>query len=84
MYHVINYDLHRPDQNYEALYAFFKRFDHRKVSDSCWVLKTDLPAYQLLTMMSQFFDRDDQVSIFDFHHCASTNLPPEVASWLPR
>ena len=80
MYHVINYDLHRPDQNYGALYEFFRRFDHKKVSDSCWVLKTDLTAYQLLTMMSQFFDRDDKVSICDFQHCASMNLAPEVTS----
>lgn len=84
MFHLISYDLHRPIQNYGDLYKFFGKFDHKMVARSCWILKTNLTASQLESILAQYIDRNDKLIVVDFHNCACLNLPPDVTSWLPR
>lgn len=47
MLHLIAYDLNRPGQNYALLYRAITESPCAKLTESCWLIRSDLTATQI-------------------------------------
>lgn len=84
MLHMLTYDLTLPGRDYRALITAICSYDYIHINNSCWVIRSDLPATQLRNHLAKFLDTSDNLIICDFHNWASYNLPLEVTKWLSR
>lgn len=84
MLHLITYDLHKPGQNYEPLCQAIAAWPYVKLTESCWVIRSDLTATQIRNFLTPCIDTNDTLFICDFHHFAHSGLPAWAVRWLSK
>lgn len=82
MHYIVSYDLKNPGQDYQSLINAIKLFNHIYIGGSCWAVKTNLTATQILHTLARYIDTTDNLIVCDFRNWAGCNLTPEVIHWL--
>jgi hypothetical protein len=69
MIYIINYRLHKPDKDYEALYQAIREISgtYWHNTTSSWLVKSQLSAEQIYNLLDPNIDKDDEVAIFRLH-----------------
>lgn len=82
MLHLITYDLSDPGQNYNALRNAITEHPFVKITESCWIIRSNLTAPQIRDILRPCLDTNDRLFVCDFHHYAAMGLPNWCALWL--
>lgn len=83
MKHLITYDLYCPGQNYQKLiYAIESLGPAKKLSASCWAVKTSLSSSQIRDCLAYSLDRNDHLFVCPFGSYATINCRQETVAWL--
>lgn len=83
MKHLITYDLYDPGQNYEKLISAIKSLGTAKrISGSCWAVKTHLSSGQICTCLASTLDQNDLLFVCPFGSYAAINCKQETLAWL--
>lgn len=62
--YIIIYDLMAPGKNYELLYNTIKSYGTwGKITESCWIIVTSLPATAIRDRLSLCIDRNDRLFV---------------------
>ena len=83
MRYVISYDLLKPGQNYEKLWAELERFKAKRVLESQWVIRrSNTTAKNLRDHFKEFVDANDRLLIvcIDDSDWAGRNLRTKISS----
>ena len=80
---AINYTLHWPGQNYRRLANSipFICNQYAHVSDSFWLIKTEMTCAQIRNSLKLMVDTNDLLMISEVQDWASYNLPPNIVVW---
>lgn len=85
MTYLITYDLRNPGKNYDCLICAIKACGNwAKINQSCWAIKSNQTAAQIMTALSAYLDRNDTLFVADFWNWAFRNADPDVVDWLNR
>lgn len=83
MKYLITYDLNNPGQNYQKLIeAIDSLGSAKKLSSSCWAVKTALCSRQIRNYLAYFLDCNDYLFVCPFGSYAAFNCKQETAIWL--
>lgn len=82
MLHLIAYDLHKPGQSYKSLYQAITAYPYVKLTESCWVIRSNLTAIQIRNVLTPCIDPNDSLFVCDFHHFSHSGLPVWSIRWL--
>ena len=83
MIYSINYDLHRPGQNYTELYEAIKKLgDWWHYLESTWLVDTSLNANQIFQRLKPSLDSNDSVLIVKFGTDYSGWLTQDAWNWI--
>ena len=81
----LTYDLHRPHQNYEALWAALNKASALRIQQSTWWLPSTLTAIGIRDVMMTLIDSDDSVTVIEMAgDVAGYEARPEVRAWIER
>ena len=66
MVYIINYRLHSPGKDYEALYKVIKGISgtYWHNTTSSWLVESQLMAAQIYNLLSPHVDKNDEIAIF--------------------
>lgn len=84
---LVGYDLHKPRQEYEALWDALREMGtwwHHL--DSTWIVRTELTPVQLRTQLRQLIDGDDEVLVIDVsgRSWAGCGFEQRAYNWLKK
>lgn len=83
MKHLITYDLCNPGQNYQQLISAIDSLGPaRKLSRSCWAVKTSLSSGQIRNYLAHFVDFNDHLFVCPFGSYAAINCKQDIVAWL--
>lgn len=83
MKHLITYDLHNPGQNYQSLISAIALLGTAKrISGSCWAVKSNLNSSQIRNYLAYFLDCNDHLFVCPFGSYAAINCKQEIIAWL--
>lgn len=83
MIYAINYDLKRPGQNYQELYAAIKDCgDWWHYLGSTWLIDTSLTSAALWTRLAPHVDQNDLVLVIGVSRDFTGWLPQEAWDWI--
>jgi len=72
-YMLIAYDLDKPGQDYDDLYADLKKVGAKRVQDSVWVKKGQDDCEGLQKRLSAHLDSNDRILVVSFDSWSSIN-----------
>ena len=79
---LITYDLNRPVQKYEELYALIKNLgDYRHPMQNTWFVKSTFSSGQIRDMLKSALDDNDKIFICTVEGWASVNIGT-TGDWL--
>ena len=83
MIYAINYDLHRPGQNYDELFKTIKSLGAWwHYLGSTWLVDTSLTASQIWNRLQPHTDKNDTFFIAGVTRDYSGWMPPDAWAWL--
>jgi hypothetical protein len=61
---IITYDLRAPGRNYQQLYDAIGKYSPRaKITESCWIVGSDLSVVQIRNGLMQYIDSNDRLFV---------------------
>ena len=63
MVKLVTYDLVGEPRIYENLFKVFHKYPNAKITESCWLLRTDLTDGELLNMLLPCIDSNDRLFV---------------------
>ena len=84
---VVSYDLHKPEQNYDAVQDRIKSLGAwARVQRSVWYVKSAVSASDAVTHIWAAMDANDSLIVFDLANntAAWMNLDPQVSQFLQQ
>lgn len=83
MMHLINYDLCTPGKDYSTLIKAIQSYGSwARISRSCWIVRSDHTAAQILHDLAQYIDANDLLFVRKISAWAALNFKQEVIDWL--
>jgi hypothetical protein len=81
---LVNYDLNREadHHDYEGFYEFFRENDVVRLSESSYVIDTELAPAQIYAILDRNIDPNDFLIISELDDCFYGRNSPEVIEWL--
>ena len=84
--YLISYDLTMPENRpeYTRLINAIKSYNYwAKPLQSLWLIKTDIPALQVINHLRMFIDANDHMLVIEVtNDWAIYNLPEAVVNWM--
>lgn len=83
-HYLIGYDLHRPGQNYDALYDAIKSYGtYAHILDSTWIIRTSTPVASVRDRLMAHIDTNDTLFVIEVtSNWGAANLAPNFVNWL--
>ncbi|MDP8209871.1 MAG: hypothetical protein RAO94_01960 [Candidatus Stygibacter australis] len=82
--YLISYDLHTPGQDYSSLIDAIKEFKpwwHNL--DSCWIIKSDSTAKDIVNYLYQYMDNNDELLVTELAGTTSwIGFSEKASNWL--
>lgn len=82
---MIGYDLNKPRQNYDALFAAIKQLSRTwwHCLDSTWIIKSDSTAVALRDALSPHIDKSDELLVAELTGVGAwIGFDTECSTWL--
>lgn len=83
--YLITYDLNRPGQNYDVLFAALKNIGtHWHFMQNAWIVQTQLSAEQVRDNLARYIDRNDKLWVSLITEAAWRGLSDDGNRWIQR
>lgn len=80
--YLVTNDLIKTGQNYDDIQAFITKYDHRRLSESSYVIKSDKMPAALLAEIQRSIDNNDTFYIFTIKRPLAGKGEPETNKWI--
>ena len=80
--YMINYDLHKPGQNYSSLFKEIQLKECCHAMESCWLVYTNENAEMLYNRLCKHIDKNDHILVSNFGNDRQGWLPKNVWEWI--
>jgi len=80
--YLITYDLNRPGHSYEGLLQEIMKYDWARLSESSYVVDTEIRPKQLFEKLRPHIDDNDNLAVIHLTSPWWVKLPKDVVLWL--
>lgn len=79
---LVTYDLNKPGQRYNEVYAYIRQYPHEHAGTSAWLIQTDKSAEAIRIELQRIVDSNDYFYVFQLVGTWNGQGPPNVLKWL--
>ena len=80
--YLVTYDLNKPGQRYNDVYAYIRKYPHEHVGTSAWVIQSDKTAETIRVDLQKVTDANDYFYVFRLNGTWNGQGPKSVLDWL--
>ena len=80
--YLVTNDLIRAGKNYDKIQAFKTKYDHRRLSESSYLIKSDKKPVVLFGEIQLSLREDDTLYIFSINKPYAGKGEPETTTWI--
>ena len=82
--YLVAFDLLGIRKNYDKIQAFVTKYDHRRLSDSSYVIESDKVPAALLAEVQRSLKHNDILYIFSIKRPIACKGEPETNKWISK